>query len=65
VTYRTLKRQFDLDDDTLEDLKEELLYSQPQVVDDEGKGSFGRAKQKQSQSQNHPLNLYSRLPRPN
>jgi len=38
VTYRTLKRQFDLDDQALEGLKEQLLYSQPQVVDDEGKG---------------------------
>jgi class 3 adenylate cyclase/predicted ATPase len=38
VTYRVLKRQFDLDDDALEDLKEDILYSQPLVVDDEGKG---------------------------
>ena len=38
LTYRTLKRQFQLDDAGLEDLKEELLYSQPQVVDDEGRG---------------------------
>ena len=38
LTYRTLKRQFDLDDEALEDLKEQILYSQPQVVDDGGKG---------------------------
>ena len=38
VSYRMIKRQFDLDDDVLEDLKEELLYAQPQVMDDEGKG---------------------------
>jgi class 3 adenylate cyclase/predicted ATPase len=38
MTYRTLKLQFQLDDETLEALKEEILYSQPQVVDDEGKG---------------------------
>ena len=37
MTYRTLKRQCDLDDETLEDLKEELLSSHP-VVDDEGRG---------------------------
>jgi hypothetical protein len=37
VSYRALKRQFDLDDATLGDLKEELLYAHP-VVDDEGKG---------------------------
>ena len=38
VTYRTLKRQFHLDDDALEDLKDELLYAQPLVVDDDGRG---------------------------
>ena len=39
--YRALSLptlQFQLDDETLEALKEEILYSQPQVVDDEGKG---------------------------
>ena len=34
VTYRGLKLQFKLDDETLEALKEEILYSQPQVADD-------------------------------
>src|ERR671914_773 len=38
VTYRMLKRQFDLDDASLEDLKDEILYSQSQIVDDEGRG---------------------------
>jgi predicted ATPase/class 3 adenylate cyclase len=38
VTYRGLQAQFKLDDETLEALKEEILYSQPQVVDDESKG---------------------------
>jgi hypothetical protein len=38
LTYRTLKLQFKLDDETLETLKDELLYSQPQVVDDAGRG---------------------------
>jgi hypothetical protein len=38
VTYRMLKRQFDLDDVSLEDLKDEILYSQSQIVDDEGRG---------------------------
>ncbi|HEY7710798.1 MAG TPA: adenylate/guanylate cyclase domain-containing protein, partial [Candidatus Entotheonella sp.] len=37
VSYRALKRRFDLDDEYLEDLKEELLYVHP-VIDDEGKG---------------------------
>ncbi len=35
VTYRLLKRQFDLDDAAIEDLKEEILYGHPQVVDDD------------------------------
>jgi class 3 adenylate cyclase/predicted ATPase len=34
VTYRTLKLQFALDDEQLATLKDELLYSQPHVVDD-------------------------------
>src|SRR5262245_25898654 len=38
VTYRSLKRQFALDDDYFEDLKAELLYSHPEVTDDEGRG---------------------------
>jgi RecB family exonuclease len=38
VSYRALKRQFDLDDAYLEDLKDALLYAHPQVVDDQGRG---------------------------
>ena len=38
VTYRALKLQFQLDDDQLEALKDELLYAYPQVVDDAGRG---------------------------
>jgi class 3 adenylate cyclase len=37
VTYRTLKRQFQLDDEALEDLKEELLYGQRVAVDEDGR----------------------------
>jgi hypothetical protein len=37
VSYRALKRQFDLDDAFIEDLKEELLYSHP-VMDEDGRG---------------------------
>ena len=37
VTYRTLKRQFQLDDDVLEDLKEELIYGQRVAVDEDGR----------------------------
>jgi class 3 adenylate cyclase len=38
VTYRALQRQFALDEDTLADLKAELLYAHPQMRDDAGQG---------------------------
>jgi hypothetical protein len=38
LTYGALKRQFQLDDAALDDLKEQLLYAYPQVVDDAGHG---------------------------
>ena len=37
VTYRALKREFNLDDAFLEDLKEELVYGQKLAVDEDGK----------------------------
>src|SRR5262249_33087085 len=37
VTYRALKLQFNLDDDTLDVLKDELLYGQQLAVDDESR----------------------------
>src|SRR5215470_11065721 len=37
VSYRAIKRRFDIDDDYIEDLKEEILYVHP-VMDDEGRG---------------------------
>ena len=42
VTYRTLQRQFNLDDEVLEDLKEALLYAHPHVADDPGHGLLWR-----------------------
>jgi hypothetical protein len=38
VSYRALKRQFDIDDDALADLLEELRYTQYPVVEEEGRG---------------------------
>ena len=38
VTYSTLRLQFQLNDEQLAALKDELLYSQPHVVDDAGRG---------------------------
>ena len=42
MTYRTLQRQFALDEDALNDLKDELLYTQPEVNDDAGHGLVWR-----------------------
>ena len=36
LTYRALKRQFNLDDDYLEDLKAELIQGQRLAIDEEG-----------------------------
>src|SRR5439155_27156057 len=36
ITYRALKRQFDLDDAYLEDLKAELIQAKQLAVDEEG-----------------------------
>jgi class 3 adenylate cyclase/tetratricopeptide (TPR) repeat protein len=38
ISYRALKRQFDLDDDYLKDLKDEILYTQSNVVEDGERG---------------------------
>ena len=38
ITYRALTLEFDLSEEQLDVLKEELLYSHPQVVDDAGRG---------------------------
>src|SRR5262249_12200130 len=38
VSYRTLTRQFALDEADLEDLKEAILFAHPQVVDETGRG---------------------------
>ena len=38
ITYRTLQRQFALDDEALTDLKDELLYTYPEICDDAGRG---------------------------
>jgi hypothetical protein len=38
MTYRALQRQFQLDDDALHDLTEELLYVYPEIRDDAGRG---------------------------
>jgi class 3 adenylate cyclase len=38
LSYRTLQRQFALDEDTLNDLKDALLFAHPEVNDEAGRG---------------------------
>ena len=38
VSYSALKRQFELDDPYLEDLKDELLFSHPEISEADGRG---------------------------
>ena len=38
ITYRILKMQFQLDDETLDALKEELLFSHPEISELDGRG---------------------------
>ncbi len=38
ITYRILKRQFALDDEALDDLKDELLFSHPEISEVDGRG---------------------------
>ena len=49
ITYRTLKREFQLDDEGIEDIKEELLYAHPEVVDDEGRGLIWHGETEEAQ----------------
>src|SRR6266446_8528834 len=37
IAYRVLKRRFQLDDDLLEDLKEDLIYAKQLAVDEDGR----------------------------
>jgi class 3 adenylate cyclase/tetratricopeptide (TPR) repeat protein len=38
VSYRALKRQFAIQDDYLEDLKDAIFFAHPEVIDEEGRG---------------------------
>ena len=37
VSYRALKRRFDLDDEYIEDLKDELIYAKKLAVDEDNR----------------------------
>ena len=54
LTYRSLRRQFDLDDEALDDLKGELLFSHP-VVDENGRGLVWMGDSESAQPSTSPL----------
>src|SRR6266542_3941991 len=62
VSYRALQRQFALDDAYLEDVKAELLYAYPQVVDDQGNGLVWMGDTASMQTQTSLASQYA--PRP-
>ena len=52
-SYRALKRQYDVDDAFIEDLKNEIIYSQPQVAEDGDRGLMWRG-ETEAESQSPP-----------
>jgi class 3 adenylate cyclase len=63
VTYNTLKRQFNLDDGYLEDLKDAILYAHPQVIDD-GRGLVWTSAAKGSSASPAHLPAFAPQPEP-
>jgi hypothetical protein len=64
VAYRMLKRQFQLDDDALEDLKTEIIKGQRLAADEDGEvlvwtGSASKA----TDVDRHPTASLGRVPR--
>jgi class 3 adenylate cyclase/tetratricopeptide (TPR) repeat protein len=51
VSYSALKRRFDLDDDYLNDLKDEILFTSPQIVDEGGRGLVWVGEQESASAQ--------------
>jgi TOMM system kinase/cyclase fusion protein len=63
LSYRVLKRRFQLDDDLLEDLKEDLIYAKKLALDEDGRvlvwaGESGGV----PVSASHPIHVEPRLP---
>ena len=50
VSYRALKREFELDDEFLEDLKAEIIEAKRPAIDENGKVLVGEMGNRQSQS---------------
>ena len=66
ITYRVLKRQFALDDESLEDLKEQLIEAEELAVDKDGKmlvwTGDGQAPSPPSNGQSQPQSPASYTP---
>ena len=50
ITYRMLQVQFQLDDEQLDTLKEELLFSHPEITEVDGRGLVWNGEAEQSSS---------------
>jgi class 3 adenylate cyclase/predicted ATPase len=64
VTYRALKVQFQIEDETLEVLKDELLYAHPEVHDDAGRGLVWTGGMNTPPFPSSPSSQYARQPAP-
>jgi len=62
LTYRTLKRQFELDDAALDDLREELVHGQRLAIDGMRGSSCGLASQRPFPLQTRRLLRIGSLP---
>ena len=63
VSYRALKRQYDVDDAFIEDLKNEIIYSQPQVAEDGDRGLMWRG-ETEAEPQSTPTHPRADAPTP-
>ena len=62
ISYRALKRQFDLDDDYLNDLRDEILYTQSNVVEDGERGLIWTVTPEPVSNAPDPLDMSERSP---
>ena len=62
LTYRTLQRQFQLDDAALDDLKDELLYGQRLAADEDGRVLVWTGERGLPHPQRHPHGRRSPTP---
>ena len=63
MSYRALKRQYDVDDAFIEDIKNEIIYSQPQVAEDGDRGLMWRG-ETEAEPQSTPTHPRADAPTP-